>query len=294
MRLQLYHLTEFHYSAPVTDSVKELRLTPPTTRYQTCESSLITLPEVFKLSPYDDLNINRVHHFEIPEPHDKLSIECTATVSTRNKIDFEDLPFGFHHGHLRKCHDREECYPYIQDSAYIQRTPEIWRQALDVQGFSDDVFQTSYCIMEHIHENYQYQSGIPDLISQAVEVIESQSGFSQDFSHAMTALCRSIDIPARYVNGYLHDPTRYQNLRGSKTTHTWVEVYIEGSGWIGLDPANNKVVDETYIILARGRDYRDVAPVTGAYSGTAQSTVQVVVKVDRLPEIPAASASTSP
>ena len=101
------------------------------------------------------------------------------------------------------------------------------------------------------------------------------------FTH-LSGLCRAIGIPARYVSGYFFDATRDNSMRGSEASHAWVEVFIDGVGWIGLDPTNNKVTDETYIILARGRDYRDVAPVTGVYNGIGRSGMQVHVSVERL------------
>jgi len=75
-------------------------------------------------------------------------------------------------------------------------------------------------------------------------------------------------IPSRYVSGYFFDATRNHSLRGSEASHAWAEVYIPGHGWIGLDPTNNKVVDDTYVAVAVGRDYRDVTPVAGTYYGS--------------------------
>ncbi|MEM9281273.1 MAG: transglutaminase family protein [Verrucomicrobiota bacterium] len=282
MRLHVHHRTTYYYSAPVTDSVNDLRLSPRDTLYQTTDSSFISVLPACRLTHYEDLNMNWVHHFEIPQPHTKLTIDSRTTVTTKNKVDYENLPFGFHHGQLKKCRDLEECYPFLQDSTFIERTPELWRQALDIQGFSDDVFQTSYSIMEHVFENYQYQSGATSVSTHALEVVESKTGVCQDFAHVMAALCRSIGIPCRYVSGYFYDPSRDHSMRGAEASHAWAEVYIDGPGWIGLDPTNNKVVDETYVIVARGRDYLDVAPVTGVFSGAGRSAMEVSVNVTRL------------
>lgn len=282
MRLRLFHRTEYQYATPVTESVNELRLSPPTSRFQNCEAHTIAVLPACRLTQYEDLFVNRVHHFELPEPHSRLVIESRATVSTRCKVDFDSLPYGFQHSDLHLHANNENCYPYLQDSTYIERSPRIWRKALDIQGFSTDVFQTSYQIMEYIFDNFEYDSGSTTVSTHASEVIESGKGVCQDFAHAMVALCRSIGIPARYVSGYFYDSTRANNLRGSGASHAWVEVFIADFGWIGFDPTNNKVIDETYIILAQGRDYRDVAPVTGVYTGSGRSSMTVKVQVDRL------------
>lgn len=282
MRLRVYHRTEYHYSAPVSDSINDLRLHPLSTRWQTDVSSLITILPPSPLSHYEDLNFNRVHHFEIARPHQRLVIESRAEVSTRSKVDFNQLPYGFSHADLPRCRFLEDCHPYLQDSTYVERTPEIWRQALDIKADSEDVFQTGYAIMEHIFSHYRYQAGATTVSTHASEVIASRTGVCQDFAHAMVALCRSIGIPARYVSGYFFDATRDHHLRGSQASHAWAEIYTEPLGWIGLDPTNNKVVDETYILLAIGRDYRDVAPVVGTYYGAGISAMQVTVRVERL------------
>jgi transglutaminase-like putative cysteine protease len=71
-------------------------------------------------------------------------------------------------------------------------------------------------------------------------------------------------------------------MRGSEASHAWIEVLINGHGWYGLDPTNNRVVDETYIILGSGRDYRDVAPITGTYFGRLPTSMDVDVSVKKL------------
>jgi transglutaminase-like putative cysteine protease len=151
-----------------------------------------------------------------------------------------------------------------------------------VQDGSEDVFQTSYAMMEHIYREYRYMSGATDVSTHASEVMERRMGVCQDFAHVMVAMCRAIGIPARYVSGYFFDATHDNSLRGSQASHAWVEVYLDRFGWIGLDPTNNKVIDETYIVLATGRDYRDVAPVAGTYFGGGESRLVVSVAVSRL------------
>jgi len=170
----------------------------------------------------------------------------------------------------------------LQDSEYIQINPEVWRRAVDIQGDSLDVFQTSYAIMEHIFTQFSYQPGMTTVSTHANEVFKGQTGVCQDFAHAMLALCRSLGIPARYVSGYFYDATHDHHLRGSQASHAWVEVYIHDYGWVGLDPTNNKVVDQTYIKLAIGRDYRDAAPVIGSFYGSGMSAMRVSVQVERV------------
>lgn len=282
MLLQVHHKTEYHYSEPVNSSVNELRLTPLTTRWQSCESSFIRVLPANRIKSYEDLNMNIVHHIEIPQMHDRLTIDSRATINTRGNVDFDKLPYGFSHKDLDKCRFLDECHSFLQNSTLVEITPEAWRQTLDIQDDSTDVFQTAYSIMEYIFRNYNYQPGITSVTTHSNAVLRDKAGVCQDFAHAMVAMCRSINIPARYVSGYFYDATRDRSMRGAEASHAWVEVYIDGFGWIGLDPTNNKVIDETYIVLAIGRDYKDVAPVKGSYYGSGRSAMSIRVTVDKL------------
>jgi transglutaminase-like putative cysteine protease len=80
----------------------------------------------------------------------------------------------------------------------------------------------------------------------------------------MIALCRLLGIPARYVSGH---------LVGEGGTHAWVELLAPVGGQafeiIAWDPTHDRPTDLRYLTVAVGRDYRDVAPVSGTYSGTS-------------------------
>ena len=150
------------------------------------------------------------------------------------------------------------------------------------QNHAEGVFQTAHTIMEHIFREFEYDTTTTSVTTHASEVLRNRTGVCQDFAHAMVVLCRALAIPARYVSGYFFDTTADHRLRGAQASHAWVEVYIDPFGWVGFDPTNNKIADETYIILARGRDYRDVAPISGSYFGAGKNIMRVSVSVDRL------------
>ena len=71
-------------------------------------------------------------------------------------------------------------------------------------------------------------------------------------------------------------------MRGSGASLAWMEVLVNGNGWFGLDPTNNRIVDDNYVIIGAGRDYRDGSPVTGNYFGRPPENMRVDVQVKRL------------
>lgn len=279
MRLYIFHRTSYRYPGPVTRSYNELRLHPLTNDWQKCISSTVSILPICRPQSYLDLNGNIVQFFELAEEHQKLSIEVRSDVETRLQVNFEEFPYGVNLSTLAKMEKVPEYRDYLQTSTFVEINPEIWRTAVDIQANSNDVFQTAYQVMGFIYQNFEYSKSTTTVETHANEVLKIRRGVCQDFVHASLALCRCLGIPARYVSGYFFDSTRERQMRGAEASHAWLEVMVEGHGWFGLDPTNNRVVDDTYVILGTGRDYRDVAPVTGSYFGPKPSEFEVVVRV---------------
>jgi transglutaminase-like putative cysteine protease len=99
----------------------------------------------------------------------------------------------------------------------------------------------------------------------------------QDFAHILLVMLRHVSIPARYVSGYIC-PNR-NGMRGEGATHAWVDAYIPTYGWLGLDPTNNCVVNDTHVRLAVGRHFSDCSPVKGVYKGAPEHELKVIVSV---------------
>ena len=281
MRLKIQHRTTYSYTETVSDNSNEIRLQPRESAWQKLEFFLLKVLPSTRLSHYWDFYHNTVHHFEIPTPHRKLVIESNLRIETVAKVDVAALPYGMSHDRLGECALIDECSDFIRDSRYVTSDAAVWREAIDARSGSQDVFQTAYSIMSHIYENYSYEPGVTSASTHASEVAERRKGVCQDFAHVMIAMCRSLGIPARYASGYFYD-SGHTGLRGAQASHAWCEVYLLNGGWYGLDPTNNKVVDDSYVKVATGRDYHDTAPVIGQYVGKGSLSLDVSVNVTRV------------
>jgi transglutaminase-like putative cysteine protease len=123
------------------------------------------------------------------------------------------------------------------------------------------------------------------------EVLGRGEGVCQDYAHLAVSMCRSIGVPARYVSGYLFtekDDTGDDVEADEVTvqTHAWFEAAIPGVGWLALDPTNRQAVGLRHVKIGHGRDYDDVSPLRGTYSGRPQATLAVVVEMRRLAGAP--------
>jgi transglutaminase-like putative cysteine protease len=86
-----------------------------------------------------------------------------------------------------------------------------------------------------------------------------------------------MEIPCRYVSGYICP--HKNGMRGEGATHAWVEAWIPGYGWAGVDPTNNIWVTNTHVKLAVGRNFTDCSVVKGTFKGPARQDLYVFVSV---------------
>jgi len=280
MKLEVVHRTSYTYAEPVTESVNELRLQPVTNAHQQCPSFLVRVFPPTRLRVVRDFQLNTVHHFELFEPHQELSIEATSRVVTAARLLPDDAtPFPL--SRVAECLPMERCFEFLQESTYVEKSPEAWRLALDITHGIPDLWQASLAIMRHVHQQFSYSPQSTHVHTHMRDVLIEKRGVCQDFAHVMVALCRSIGIPALYVSGYLYNGPR-ESLRGAQASHAWCEVFVPGAGWQGLDPTNNRQADEHHVKVAVGRDYADVPPVRGQYRGTHRRQLDVEVLVTRL------------
>ena len=282
MKLSVLHRTTFHYGLPVTDSVNTLHLEPRTFPFQKTLSCLIRVLPATRLRRFPDLFENITHHFELPQPHPRLQIESRIRVENLPLL-VPDASRGATLGDYADAAVQEKIWPYLHDSRRVALSPEIWRQALDLTDKESSVFQKALRIMEWIHAEFRYEAGATASSTHMERAFELRRGVCQDFTHVMLGLCRAVRIPARYASGYLYNGPR-DHLVGAQASHAWAEVYLPQVGWIGFDPTNNTLADARYVKVAVGRDYEDVAPVSGAYHGTGHCRMEIDVAVERLPD----------
>ncbi|MDP5169021.1 MAG: transglutaminase family protein [Bacteroidia bacterium] len=106
---------------------------------------------------------------------------------------------------------------------------------------------------------------------------QEQMGSCRDLAWFLIAMMRKVGIPARFVSGYHFAPTLEAH-----ELHAWVEVYLPGGGWVGLDPTTGLAVDEAYVPIAASANPEDTMPVSGAFSGPATATLDAWVTLEQI------------
>ena len=274
MKWAITHRTRYTYASPVHSSVNELRLRPISNEQQTVELFELRTSPQSRVGVYHDFYSNDVHHFEIVEPHGELTIESRLLIATHKqpRLALDARPAS--RSQLKGAINVGHCYDFSVASHFVDTEPETWRLAVDAVDGEDDVWQCSLRLMDFVRRHVSYQSNSTRVHTHMREALAERRGVCQDFSHVLLGLCRTLQIPALYVSGYLATET-------ASATHAWVEVFVPGVGWQPLDPTHNRQTDETYVKIAVGRDYADVPPVRGTYNGPTERTLTVEVKVEK-------------
>jgi transglutaminase-like putative cysteine protease len=144
--------------------------------------------------------------------------------------------------------------------------PAVRRLARELAG-GGDVLAAAMRVCEAVHELVAYVPGSTTVRTTAVQALAGGRGVCQDQAHVMIAVLRAAGIPCRYVSGH---------LVGQGGTHAWVEVVVpagRGARAVAYDPTHRRLARGGYVTVAVGRDYVDVPPTSGWYSGEANGVL---------------------
>lgn len=274
---KIHHITKYEYDALVKESINEVRIFP----YQCPEQEILQhhlyitgSPQVFVFSDYWK---NTAGSFNLLVPHRELIIESKLVVRTLAQP--EKLP-GSQLAKLAAL-ETETAYslPMLElaSADIIQASGKVDEIVAAVYHPEKPVSAIVHESSEYIFKQFRYIKGITNIETTVDEILEHKSGVCQDFAHVLLQLLRTMNIPSRYVSGYIC-PNK-TGMRGEGATHAWVEAWIPQIGWAGIDPTNNVWVTDKHVKLAVGRDFKDCTPIKGAFKGMADQELSVHVTV---------------
>lgn len=290
MRLDIRYRTSFTYDDLVRESQNELRACPVTDQWQQLVSYRVTTSPSAKVSSFTDYWGTRVDAFGHRAPHIALEVLAEATVETSPRPMFTAA------SHRDALADPQFCDDHIE---YLSPSPHTaWGEevagaaALQAELAGADTVSTVLALHRFVGTNLRYTPGVTEVGISVGEVLAHGHGVCQDFAHLAVALCRSLGIPARYVSGYLFtrdettnvDPADDDEIDDTVVvqTHAWFEAAVPGVGWMALDPTNQQAVGPRHVKIGHGRDYDDVQPLRGVFSGAARAVVEPHVEIRRL------------
>jgi transglutaminase-like putative cysteine protease len=275
-RMRVVHSTGYAYKSPVTASFNEARLTPRSDSRQNVILNRIETVPATRSYRYVDYWGTAVTSFDLYAPHTELEVTSSSVIETDRgempkKVSWEDLGSE---AVIDRYDEMLSPTDYVPASRRIQA---VGRRIAKYNEPADAVLAAA----QWAHSELEYVPGTTGVHSSGLDAHREGKGVCQDYAHLTLILLRGMGIPARYVSGYLH-PNREaavgETIDGQ--SHAWIQAWT--GGWWNYDPTNDSDINEQYISVGVGRDYSDVSPLKGIYSGEGSTDLDVVVEISRL------------
>jgi len=269
----------------VRESQNELRAAPLSDVRQQLVSYRVTTTPASRVFSSTDYWGTRVDAFGVREPHTSLEVVAEAAVETRRTPLLTAAP------RIDSVADpdfRERHHEYLQRTAHTDWGRGVAEEAArQAELAGPDLVGLVLALHRRVGATIAYVPGSTYVGVEVEDVLARRQGVCQDFAHLAVAMCRSLGIPARYVSGYLFtaDDTTGADPEAEVVrvqTHAWFEAAVPGVGWVALDPTNAQEVGLRHVKIGHGRDYDDVPPLRGVFSGAAECELDVVVEIRRM------------
>jgi len=262
MHLQIKQTTRYRFDAPVPYGLQQLRKTPKNFRAQHVLNWSTSVTGGSKQVAFQDHHNNAV---------DLISFDrgiTEVTVTSEGEVVLEDVA-GVVGRHLGPA----PLWLYQQSTP--QTEPKSGLKALARKVTVKDPLEQMHALSTLIRETVTYEIGASRPNWSAEEALSDGKGVCQDHTHIFLACARLLDVPARYVSGYL----MLDDRTAQDAMHAWAEAHIEGLGWVGFDISNAISPDARYVRVATGLDYSDAAPISGTRTGGISEKLDVAIDV---------------
>ncbi|CAM3507354.1 transglutaminase family protein [Mycobacterium frederiksbergense] len=280
------HRTTYRYSDDVTSSYGRGFLTPRETDTQRCLShELVIDPDTTDSTTSRDVYGNLSSYFHVTQRH------RTLIVTSRSIVEVDPPAPDLYGGGSARAPweiarpvgpDGALATEFTLDLASAEITDEVRDYAAPSFTPERPLIEVLRDLNSRINNDFTYRSGSTTVSTRVSEVLAVREGVCQDFARLAIACLRANGLAASYVSGYLatDPPPGRERMVGVDATHAWASVWTPQNQWLGLDPTNDQMVDERYIVVGFGRDYADVPPLRGIiYTDSESSVIEVSVDV---------------
>jgi transglutaminase-like putative cysteine protease len=274
MRLTVRHATAYHYDMPQKAVLQSLRLVPSDFAGQKAIDWTVSIDGGLAGSRFRDGAGDVTETWRVRGPVETVEVQVKGTVETT------DLA-GVLRGHREK----------VPPMAYL-RTTRMTRTDMALAELAETALapvanagtlDKAHALADAVAGAVSFTPGVTNSTTTATEALAEGKGVCQDFAHLMIAVAIANGIPARYAAGYLFagDDADATLAAAASASHAWAELFIDGLGWVGFDPANGCCPDDRYIRLCSGFDAFDAAPIRGLASGSGGERLSVEVAVSQ-------------
>jgi transglutaminase-like putative cysteine protease len=287
MIFDVSHRSSYSYTAPVAQSQHVVHLAPrPLERQRVIRHSLLIDPAPAGRTDLVDYFGNPTTILVIEEEHREFVVHARSTidVSAPAPVDVT-ASIAWEHvaGAARTFNGAWDAgvLHYTAASRHTRAIPEALDYARSSFPPARPVLEGAWDLTRRIHDDFTFDPSATDISTPVSEVLKTRRGVCQDFAHLSLSCLRALGLPARYVSGYLltRPPPGKPKLAGADASHAWLSVWAPGTGWLDFDPTNGLMPNGEHIVIAYGRDYDDVSPISGVLLGGSGQQLSIAVDV---------------
>ena len=270
MKLHVRHTTDYRYTEPLRYALQTLWLTPQSGAGQTVNFWSVGAPE--KLYPQRDAFGNSIDSYTfVGKESDNVRwslVNAAGEVDTLGVAEFVDAEALPHPYFFLRATPLAE--PHAELAAFGRR----FVSAPQLAGQFD--LNMLLALSRGVACAVSYEKNSTDVTTTALEAFTAGAGVCQDQAHVMVAICRSLQIPARYVSGYF-----YAANEPDLASHAWVDVCLDVASrrWVSIDVTHSCLIDQRHVRLAMGTDYNACPPIKGVRQGGGKESMTVNITI---------------
>ncbi|BBE70483.1 transglutaminase family protein [Oharaeibacter diazotrophicus] len=258
MRLRVSHEINAVFTPPSSLSVREIRMTPRTYDGQYVGEWRIDVGHDCWLDRVADALGNTVHDFTVTGPAGSLSIVAAG------EVEVDDT-----NGVLQAGHERLPPALFLRETRLTAAGEAVRALAGESAAAGTGPLDRCHALMAILAERFEIGTAEEAEVTGTVdrtaeETALAVAGSPTGLAHVFVAAARVLQIPSRFVTGYLW---RGDARDDGEAAHAWAEAHVPGLGWVGFDVAENRCPTDAYVRVAAGFDQNGAAWVRGADRG---------------------------
>lgn len=279
MKFKITHNTLYLFDSEVFLEPHYLRFRPKQTAYvDVTDFSITVLSEPTGQKVLQDEENNVVDFCWFEGMTDKLTITSTSFLETKAYNPFDFLIYPLHFNQLPLQYDelqKKLLFSTLVGQFISQELLDYGTTILKDSNFNTIPFLTK--LTQKLHEDFVVEYREVGSPLHPDETYTIKRGSCRDLSWMQINLLRQLGIASRFVSGYYYfdmDNPTYE-------LHAWVEVFLPGIGWLGLDPSHGIFTGNTHFPLASSAHYNNTMPVSGGIRGSATSQLRTKLSIEK-------------
>lgn len=277
MKLSLRYRASYQYDEPASLSPHLARIFPRTDLFVSITHTAFSTHPGGDVQWRRDLCDNLIAYCFFPEPVQELpfALDLELDVRERNPFHFLLDSRGLHIPCGYSPDEQEILAAFLKPDGGVELPAPL------APCGPRPTVESLVTMTLWIHENLAYERRDEGDPFSPQETLRREGGSCRDFGVLLAEVLRANGVAARLASGFVWEGDKAaEDRRAESAMHAWVEAYLPGAGWIGLDPTNGVLCDHHFVTTAVGLRHADISPIAGTYYGKKTIASQLTTTLE--------------